>query len=707
MFSLRPRIIFLLSVSLCFLAGRLPDPAARAADRVELGSFDNQFSSTISDKPPEELGKMIGFAAGIETDSQLSFKQKTGAANIDHYHYQQTFRGVPIWGERVTISRNKANEIVRSSGAILRGLSFDVPDTKAKLSPEAALERAKSQVREGAQIAPGALKTENDNARLVVYVRPSDKKAFLSYEVTFFSGSAGGKPTRPFFLIDANSGDVLYRYEGLANELGFGPGGNQRTGKYYYGKGKLPAFEVQASGGKCKMETADVTTANYNNQISAPDAPFEFKCQENSFKPSNGAFAPMNDAHYFAVIAVNMYRKWYNIDPIKGKVLLRVHYGQDYQNAFWNGTCLTFGDGGDVFYPLVSLDIMTHELSHGFTEQHSGLIYTGESGAINEAFSDMAGEAAKLFASAGRQPEFRIGSTIMKGAEDKPLRYLCEPTRDGRSIDHIKDYKPELDVHLGSGIYNKAFCLLAKSSGWNVRKAFGVFLAANRDYWAPSTTFASGAKDVAHAAQDAGYPVGDVKAAFAAVGIATDAVTAPPAQRPAPPPAPQASAPPLAPIQPAPQASVAPIEPPSAPPPPQPTPAPVIIAGESPPPQAAAKVEQSNSAVILQDPQAKAAAVPQAPEKRGALIGEWSIESSAETITIKDGGRWFHSKHGLAKIREAGDDADLKIFYVNSDVQCSYRIAASDTGKTLILTAVDRTQDPDFCPSGRLRNVDR
>jgi vibriolysin len=205
---------------------------------------------------------------------------------------------------------------------------------------------------------------------------------------------------------------VLYRYEGLANESGTGPGGNQRTGKYFYGKGSLPSLEVQSSGKKCRLETKDVVTINFNNRISAPDIPFEFKCRENTFKESNGGYAPLNDAHYFAGVAVKMYREWYGTDPIQGKVLLRVHYSEKYQNAFWNGKCLTFGDGGDAFYPLVALDIMAHELSHGFTEQHSNLIYTGESGAINEAFSDMAGEAAKSFAANGDQSDFRIGSTI-------------------------------------------------------------------------------------------------------------------------------------------------------------------------------------------------------------------------------------------------------------------------------------------------------
>lgn len=681
----------ILSLALCFLAAQLLwSGRASAADRVELSTIETQFEATVSDKPPEELGKMIGFAAGIEKGSELAFQQKSSAPNVDHYHYEQTFNGVPVWGERVTISRNKANEIVRTSGAVVRGLSFDVPSTKPELSPDAALARAKNEVRQGAGIAPNDLKSENDQVRLVVYVRPRDKKAFLSYEVTFFAvDKAAGKPTRPFFLIDAKTGEVLYRYEGLANEFGVGPGGNVRTGKYFYGKGKLPPFEVRASGAKCAMETKDVLTANYNNEISAPDVPFEFKCKQNSYKEVNGAYAPINDAHYFATISVNMYRQWYNSEPIKGKVLLRVHYGKDYQNAFWNGKCLTFGDGGAIFYPVVALDIVAHELSHGFTEQHSGLIYASKSGAINEAFSDMAGEAAKSFAAGGREPEFRIGAAILKGKENKPLRYLCEPRRDGKSIDHVKDFTPELDVHFGSGIYNKAFCLLAKSSGWDVRKAFGVFLAANRDYWAPNTTFVSGARDVVHAAQDAGYPVADVKAAFAAVGVDTDALPALPPPAALVPPAPQAAvpAPPKASI--APPAAIQPSPPPEAPP----------AARET-----AIKIEQPETPPSAA---AKTAALPDAAGEKIKILGEWSIADTGETILIGEGGRWFHSKHGGARIRDAGDEADLKVYYTNSDVHCSYRVSTSDAGKTLNLTAADPSQDPDFCPSGSLRSMER
>ena len=71
-----------------------------------------------------------------------------------------------------------------------------------------------------------------------------------------------------------------------------------------------------------------------------------------------------------------------------------VHYGKNLDNAFWNGSFVHFGDGGKTFYPTVGLDISSHEISHGFTQQHSGLIYKGQSGGLNESFSDMAGEAA-------------------------------------------------------------------------------------------------------------------------------------------------------------------------------------------------------------------------------------------------------------------------------------------------------------------------
>ena len=60
--------------------------------------------------------------------------------------------------------------------------------------------------------------------------------------------------------------------------------------------------------------------------------------------------------------------------------LFRIHFGHNFENAFWDGKVIAFGDGWSKFYPLVSMDIMAHELGHGFTEQHSGLVYAGQPG---------------------------------------------------------------------------------------------------------------------------------------------------------------------------------------------------------------------------------------------------------------------------------------------------------------------------------------
>jgi hypothetical protein len=177
---------------------------------------------------------------------------------------------------------------------------------------------------------------------------------------------------------------------------------------------------------------------------------------------------------------------------------------------------MTFGDGDTMFYPLVALDVVAHEVSHGFTDYHSDLIYHGESGGINESFSDMAGEAAKYYMRGTN--DFMTGYDIFKDP-DGALRYLYDPPLDGRSIDHVDDYSPSTDVHYSSGIFNKAFWLIATSEGWDTQMAFNIFVKANMDYWEPGTDFQQGAEGAQDAAADYGYSVEDVCAAFAVVGL--------------------------------------------------------------------------------------------------------------------------------------------------------------------------------------------
>lgn len=171
---------------------------------------------------------------------------------------------------------------------------------------------------------------------------------------------------------------------------------------------------------------------------------------------------------------------------------------------------------GDVsnHYPLVSLDVVSHEIAHGFTERTSGLIYTDQSGGINEAFSDMAGETAEYYSGGN---DWLVGFEITKSAG--PLRYMSNPPLDGHSIDDASQYSTSMDPHYSSGVFNKAFYLLATKSGWNTRKAFEVMVYANQNYWTSNSDFTDASCGAIDSAVDLGYSQNDVRDAFRQVGV--------------------------------------------------------------------------------------------------------------------------------------------------------------------------------------------
>jgi vibriolysin len=141
-----------------------------------------------------------------------------------------------------------------------------------------------------------------------------------------------------------------------------------------------------------------------------------------------------------------------------------VHYGQSYNNAFYQGGSIFFGDGDGVrFAPLGrAIDVVAHEWTHGVTESSAALVYTGESGALNEAMSDIFGAAVEASRMGVTSATWQVGENIFTPATfGDALRYMDTPTLDGAS----RDYYPELlasdDVHHSSGIGNLAFYLLA------------------------------------------------------------------------------------------------------------------------------------------------------------------------------------------------------------------------------------------------------
>ena len=502
---------------------------AQAAGKVDLHKQDlnqlkQQYNAAVAAKGAVAPMAHARHAQliGADANTHLLMKAKREDYGVRNYRYNQSFRGVPIFGEGVVVSEDSAGNVRALFGNKVTGLERDIGSTTPRLSKAAALVAGK---RAGLGNRISGMLTSNEKTELVIYVDDGGH-GHLAYHVDFFADSAtGGAPTRPSVLVDANSGRVLKQWENLQHALvGTGPGGNSKTGQYEYGT-NFGYLDVTQSGTTCTMNNTNVKTVNLNNgSTNTSTTAFSYTCPRNTVKAINGAYAPLNDAHFFGGVIYNMYQAYIGMAPLTFQLQMKVHYKTSYENAFWNGSAMTFGDGASTFYPLVSLDVSSHEVSHGFTEQQSNLTYSGMSGGMNEAYSDMAGEAAEYYMRGSN--DWKVGADIFKGTG--ALRYMNNPPLDGSSIDNAANFTSSMDVHYSSGVYNKAFYLLATKTGWNTQKAFQVFARANRDYWTASSTFNQGACGVQTAATDLGFTVADVTAAFTSVGVSCASTPPPP-----------------------------------------------------------------------------------------------------------------------------------------------------------------------------------
>jgi Zn-dependent metalloprotease len=205
-----------------------------------------------------------------------------------------------------------------------------------------------------------------------------------------------------------------------------------------------------------------------------------------------------------------------SIDNRALDLVLNVHYGTDYNNAFWDGDEMTFGDGDGVIFDgfAQSLDVVAHELAHGVTQFTSALIYKNESGALNEHFSDVFGTAITQWA-AGERPDeadWLVGDEIM-GPElyGEALRSMAHPGtaydnailgKDPQPAHYDDRYTGPADnggVHINSGIGNRAFYLAATELG-DTMEATRIWYHAL--HLLPSNaTFAQAAEQVATSAR--------------------------------------------------------------------------------------------------------------------------------------------------------------------------------------------------------------
>jgi pseudolysin len=502
-----------------------------------------------------------------KTNTHVDFNQTA------HVRMQQMHAGVPVWdatsvihiphmNQKLGVLAN-INQKTTMNGILYQDLNADLVSTpvyalsqtqqdKALQTAKLAFEKSRSAVN---------LTVTQESVRKIIFV--DDKNtAHYAYLISFYYDSQQTGAHRPTSIIDSVTLETYREWDGVLTEkvsddnntvLGGGIGGNIKMGEVTYdgAKNHLPALEMSAydiqsnqnginySFTMCLLKNDlvsvyDMSYARVASTICAISDKYNgvhwlsLDYNQTRWKEDgiNGGYSPSLDAFYNATIVSQFFDELYNIPALVKAdgitpmpMIMRVHYGHSFDNAFWDGEQMTFGDGGRLFYPLTSLDITAHEICHGFTEQHSQLdVFKPQMRALHEAFSDEAAVTIQYYASG--KLIWDLGRDVLKN--EGALRYLDNPTKDGSSIDNMKDFNTT-ECHAAAGIFNKAFYLIATSKDWNIMKAFNILIKANMDYWTSSmSTLSEAACGVLAAAEDHHYNTTDVRIAFIKVGIETD-----------------------------------------------------------------------------------------------------------------------------------------------------------------------------------------
>jgi Zn-dependent metalloprotease len=361
-----------------------------------------------------------------------------------HVRYDRTYQGLPVLGGDVIVHLDKAGAMRAMSQTLAAPLSVSTtPTVTAAAAAQAAMAKFHGT---GAASTPSLNIDAAGTPRLV-----------WKTSVPGVTDDEGTTATMTV-LVDAATGvfDDAWPDVQTGSGNGFNVGtvvlDTTKSGSSYQLKdpGRGGNYTVDAGNGNALFTDADNvwgTGSLSNRQTIAVDAQYSVAKTWDYYKNVHARNGIANDG-----------RGSYNA----------VHYGSGYNNAFWSDSCfcMTYGDGDGVTYnPFVAIDVAGHEMTHGVTSRTAGLRYSGESGGLNEATSDIFGTAVEFYANNPRDvPDYLIGEKIRKNGQ--PLRYMDNPAKDGRgSATCYTSTVGNLDVHLSSGVANHFFFLLAVGSG--------------------------------------------------------------------------------------------------------------------------------------------------------------------------------------------------------------------------------------------------
>jgi len=413
-----------------------------------------------------------------------------------HVRMQQSFRGLPVVGADIVVHADRASrEVATVSG---RAVSMISAATRGKINADKAI---------GLAIEEAGIRGTALGVPELVYVIGDDGEVHLAWSIDVAWESHEG-PELDRLFADAVDGSLAAKHP-----------------KYHRAKNR-------------RIYSA-------NNGTSLPGSLLFTEGGSSSDQVAMGAYE--NSGITYDYFWQRFSRDSYN--DAGATLTSTVHYRSNYNNAFWNGSQMVYGDGdGSTFSPFAeSFDVVAHELTHAVTDTTANLIYQKESGALNEAMSDVFAAAAEAYRDGGiTSTTWDIGEDCYTpGTAGDALRYMDNPTADGYSA----DYYPErlypdpctpnqntndlCGVHGNSGIANLAFVLLSQGGthprgktsvsvpSIGISKAEQIFYRALTVYMTSSSNFEGARNATAQAADDlyGSLEVDAIQAAWDAVGV--------------------------------------------------------------------------------------------------------------------------------------------------------------------------------------------
>ncbi len=464
-------------------------------------------------------------------------------AGLTHLRYQQKYQGLEVWSQDIRIHLNADGSFESFNGRYI-STPKSVTNYKAAVDEQSAVQIAQQQLGTGAS---------EITSRRIIYV-DEDGKARVVWLVQLRRGLGENW----YHFIDIETGVTLKRYNNVMTDGPSTGSGvdllNQTRALKLYQLGSTfymidpskPMFNAAQStipqNGKGVIYTLDTknTDSVYNFVTSTNPNLWSDKASVSA--SANGALVY---DYYYQVHGRNA------IDNNGSTIYMVVHWKKNFNNAFWNGRMMVFGEGdGSTYSNLAAgLDVTAHEMTHGVVERTANLVYENQSGALNESFADVFGEMSEYWAKGSC--DWLIGEDVTTpGILGDALRDMADPASskvafNGQQPTNLSQYRslpntPSGDnggVHINSGIPNRAFFLFATSPVVGNNNAAKVYYRTLTKYLTRSAQFTDCRIAVIKSAEDLFGGPGNAVAiiagqAFDAVGISGGNPTQPPTSLP-------------------------------------------------------------------------------------------------------------------------------------------------------------------------------